>query len=107
MKMRHASVAPERRSKSRAHFVASPSDQTLPPSNSKQVANAVLWSVLGRSIRDTLWFRLVPVGVISAAQNNFRYHHREGLEALLKPVSQVRILPGAQTMPGAQVRRGI
>ena len=55
-----------------------------------------LWSVLGRSIRDTLWFRLVPVGVISPVQNNFRYHHREGLEALLKPVSQVRILPGAQ-----------
>jgi hypothetical protein len=38
----------------------------------------------------------VPDGVISLAQNTFRYHHPEGLEALLKPVSQVRILPGAQ-----------
>jgi hypothetical protein len=37
----------------------------------------------------------VPDGVISLAQNTFRYHHPEGLEALLKPVSQVRILPGA------------
>lgn len=44
-------------------------------------------------------FRLVPDGVISPVENTFRYHHREGLEALLKPVSQVRILPGAPLFP--------
>jgi len=49
-------------------------------------------------------FRLVPDGVISPVENTFRYHHREGLEALLKPVSQVRILPGAQgEMPGKKI----
>jgi hypothetical protein len=39
---------------------------------------------------------MVPDGVISPAQSTFRYLHQEDLQALLKPVSQVRILPGAQ-----------
>jgi hypothetical protein len=48
VKVGHASVAPERRSKRRARFVDSPSDRTLPRSTLEQVANAVLRSVLGR-----------------------------------------------------------
>ena len=38
---------------------------------------------------------MVPDGVKSPAQNTFRDHDWVGLQALLKPVSQVRILPGA------------
>jgi len=37
---------------------------------------------------------MVPDGAKSPAQNIFRDHDEEGLQALLKPVSQVRILPG-------------
>jgi hypothetical protein len=58
-------------------------------------SHADLWSVLGRWIRDTPWFRLVSDGAKSPFQNTFRNHDEEGLQALLKPVSQVRILPGA------------
>jgi len=39
-------------------------------------------------------------GVKSPAQNTFRGHDKEGLQALLKPVSQVRILPGALICAG-------
>jgi hypothetical protein len=38
---------------------------------------------------------MVPDGAITQGQSTFRSHHEEGLQALLKPVSQVRILPGA------------
>ena len=37
---------------------------------------------------------MVPDGVKSPAHNSFQSHDRESLQALLKPVSQVRILPG-------------
>jgi hypothetical protein len=43
---------------------------------------------------------MVSDGVKSPAHNAFHDHDREGSHALLKPVSQVRILPGA--LPGAQ-----
>ena len=62
--------------------------------------SADLWSVLGRWIRDTPWFWLVSDGVILPAHNTFRDHDEEGLQDLLKPVSQVRILPGAQVRHG-------
>ena len=45
------------------------------------------WSVLGRWIRDTPWFRLVPDDLISPAQHTFRHHDEEGLQALLRPWS--------------------
>jgi NaMN:DMB phosphoribosyltransferase len=38
---------------------------------------------------------VVPDGIKSPVQNIFRDRDRERLQALLKPVSQVRILPGA------------
>ena len=42
---------------------------------------------------------MVTDGVKSPAQNAFRNHDPEGSQALLKPVSQFRILPGARTNP--------
>ena len=44
-------------------------------------------------------------GVKSPAQAAFRGHDREPAQALLKPVSQYRILPG--TLPGTQLDQAI
>jgi hypothetical protein len=45
---------------------------------------------------------MVPDGAKSPAHNTFRDHDEEGLQALLKPVSQVRILAGALVVSAAQ-----
>jgi hypothetical protein len=52
-------------------------------------ATADLWSVLGRSIFDTPWFRLLSDGAIWPAQIPFLDLNQTGSQALLKPVSQV------------------
>jgi hypothetical protein len=47
------------------------------------MANAFLWSVLGRRICDTLWFRLASDGAIWPAQIPFRCLNQTGFQALL------------------------
>jgi hypothetical protein len=69
---RFVGVASGRRCKSTARVVASPSGRSPPPSSSRTGANADLWSVLGRWIRDTPWFRVVSNDVKSPVQNTFR-----------------------------------
>ena len=65
--------------------------------------SADLWSVLGRWIRDTPWFRLVPDDLISRAQHTFRHHDEEALQALLKPVAAAP--PTALTAVSRRLRR--
>ena len=65
--------------------------------------SADLWSVLGRWIRDTPWFRLVPDDLISPAQHTFRHHDEEALQALLKPVAAAP--PTALTAVSRRLRR--
>jgi len=64
--------------------------------------NADLWSAVGRWIRDTPSFEVVSDGAIWPAQTVLRRLSHERLQALLKPVSQVRILPGALTADAGQ-----
>lgn len=45
---------------------------------------------------------MVSNHVISLSQNTFRDHDYEGLQALLKPVPHVRIMPGALTVDAGQ-----
>jgi hypothetical protein len=56
------------------------------------------WSVNPRHA----WFRMVPNGAITPAQTTFKSHRWEGSQALLKPVSHFRILPGALMFLAAQ-----